>query len=164
MTLSKNVIIPVVLLFSLLLIGNVNADDSDIDISSIRYTNDFVNGEAVTIVSSGRDGGTEYKYNLYDDDDDDCDTQSCLPENWYASDFDDSSWNSGAAPFGNDEINGVTPGTIWQTESGLDDYIVIRHYFNYTKEENLLSATLNVAHNNYYIAYLNGNLIRDCSW
>ena len=104
--LSKNVLIPVVLLFSLLIIGSVNADESDIDISSIRYTNDFVNGEAVTIVSSGKDGGTEYKYNLYDDDDDDCDTQSCLPENWYATDFDDSSWSSGAAPFGNDEING----------------------------------------------------------
>jgi len=162
--LSKNVLIPVVLLFSLLIIGSVNADESDIDISSIRYTNDFVNGEAVTIVSSGKDGGTEYKYNLYDDDDDDCDTQSCLPENWYATDFDDSSWSSGAAPFGNEEINGVTPGTIWETESGLDDYIVIRHYFNYTKEENILSATLNVAHNNYYMAYLNGNLIRDCSW
>ena len=146
------------------LTNTAGADESDIDISSIRYTNDFVNGEAVTIVASGKDSGTEYKYNLYDDDDDDCDTQSCLPENWYATDFDDDNWNSSAAPFGNDEINGITPGTIWQSESGLNDYIVIRHYFNYSKEDNLLSATLNVAHNNYYMAYLNGNLIRDCSW
>ena len=33
--LSKNVLIPVVLLFSLLIIGSVNADESDIEISSI---------------------------------------------------------------------------------------------------------------------------------
>ena len=151
---GKNILISVILLFILLLVGNVNADETDIDISSIRYTNDFVNGEPITLIGSGRDVGTEYKYNLYDDDDDDCDTQSCLPENWYAIDFDDENWGSGAAPFGNEEINGIEPGTIWQTESGLDDYIVIRHYFNYTKEDNLLSATLNVAHNNYYMAYL----------
>ena len=161
---GKNILISVILLFILLLVGNVNADETDIDISSIKYTNDFVNGEPITLIGSGRDVGTEYKYNLYDDDDDDCDTQSCLPENWYAIDFDDENWGSGAAPFGNEEINGIEPGTVWQTESGLDDYIVIRHYFNYTKDDNLLSATLNVAHNNYYIAYLNGNLIRDCSW
>ena len=117
---GKNILISVILLFILLLVGNVNADETDIDISSIRYTNDFVNGEPITLIGSGRDVGTEYKYNLYDDDDDDCDTQSCLPENWYAIDFDDENWGSGAAPFGNEEINGIEPGTIWQTESGLD--------------------------------------------
>ena len=54
--LSKNMLIPVVLLFSLLIIGSVNADESDIEISSIRYTNDFENGESITIIDSGRDG------------------------------------------------------------------------------------------------------------
>ena len=66
----KKILISVILLFILLLVGNVNADETDIDISSIRYTNDFVNGEPITLIGSGRDVGTEYKYNLYDDDDD----------------------------------------------------------------------------------------------
>ena len=93
MFIGKNTLILFALLLVLVFVETANADESDIDISSIRYTNDFVNGEAVTIVASGKDSGTEYKYNLYDDDDDDCDTQSCLPENWYATDFDDDNWN-----------------------------------------------------------------------
>ena len=154
----------VIIFITFAIIGQVKAEDAEINISSIKYTNDLENGELVTLVSSGKDNATSYKYKLYDDDDDDCDTQSCLPVNWYASDYDDSDWNINATPFGNDELNGLEPNTIWQTEDGLGDYLVIRHYFTYEKPEEVLSATLSIAHNNYYMAYLNGNLIRDCSW
>ena len=101
---------------ALICLGGVNAEDPEIDITGIKYTNDFENGNPVTIVSSGKDDATAYNYNFYDDDDDNCDEQSCIPVNWYAVDFDDSNWNSSAAPFGNDELDGVSPGTIWDTE------------------------------------------------
>ena len=154
-----------VFIISMICLGGVKAEDPEIDISAIKYTNDFENGDPVTIVFSGKDDATAYNYNFYDDDDDDCDQQSCIPENWYAVDFDDSNWNSSAAPFGNDELDGVSPGTIWETEDGgLKDYLIIRHHFTYSNEYEVISATLNLAHNNYYVAYLNGNLIRDCDY
>ncbi len=152
-------------MLTLALVETANGDDADIDITTIKYTNDFENGDPITIVSSGKDDATAYNYNFYDDDDDDCDQQSCIPENWYAVDFDDSNWSLGAAPFGNDELDGISPGTIWQTEEGgLNDYLIIRHHFTYSGEYEALSATLNLAYNNYYTAYLNGNLIRSCGW
>ena len=164
---SKRILSLHLLVFSICLIclNGANGDDADIDITTIKYTNDFENGDPVTIVSSGKDSSTEYNYNFYDDDDDDCDEQECIPEDWYAIDFDDSNWNSGAAPFGNDDLNGISPGTIWQTEEGgLSDYLIIRHHFTYNGDYEALSATLNIAYNNYYTAYLNGNLIRSCGW
>ena len=136
--------------------------EADLVITSLDYTNDFENGDPVTIVQSGRDDDTEYKYNFYDDDDDDCGSQRCLPNGWFEKNFDDSGWSAGAAPFGNDDQAGASPGTIWQSEDGLNDHVVIRHEFTYSNEYEAISATLNVAHNNYYVAYLNGNLIRNC--
>ena len=165
-----------IFIISLICLGGVKAEDPEIDISAIKYTNDLENGETVILVGNGKDYGTIYNYHVYDDDDDqyrndgdddDCDVQYCLPENWYNVSFDDSSWNSSAAPFGNDDLDGVSPGTIWQSGDGTDpgvlnDNIVIRHYFNYDKKDEILSATLKVVHNNYYVAYLNGQLIRNC--
>jgi len=92
----------VIIFITFIIIGQAKADDAEINISSIKYTNDLENGELVTLISSGKDNATNYKYKLYDDDDDDCDTQSCLPVNWYASDYDDSDWNVNATPFGNE--------------------------------------------------------------
>jgi len=164
MKFQRNLIFSFIFFVSIILIGQANGDDPDIDITTIKYTNDFENGNAVTIVSSGKDNATAYNYNFYDDDDDDCDQQSCIPENWYAVDFDDSNWNSGAAPFGNYDLDEVSPGTIWQTEDGgLKDYLIIRHHFTYDGGSETLGATLNLAYNNYYTAYLNGNLIRSCA-
>jgi hypothetical protein len=163
MVFRNNAAFLLIVFVTFILVGQVKADDAEISISTIKYTNDLENGELVTLVSSGKDNATNYKYKFYDDDDDDCDTQSCLPVNWYASDYDDSDWNLNATPFGNEELDGLEPNTIWQTEDGLGDYLVIRHYFTYEEPEEVLSATLNIAHNNYYMAYLNGNLIRDCS-
>ena len=42
--------------------GYTAADDSDLVVNSIKYTNDFENGEGITLVQSGRDEGTEYRY------------------------------------------------------------------------------------------------------
>ena len=136
----------------LFLSNTASGDTPDIDATSIKYTNDLENGETVILVGNGKDYGTIYNYHIYDDDDDqyrndndddDCNEQYCLPDNWYTSDFDDSNWNSSAAPFGNDDLDGVTPGTIWQSEEGTDpgvlnDNIVIRHYFNYDKKDEIL--------------------------
>ncbi|MEO2180654.1 MAG: hypothetical protein ABGW86_05195, partial [Candidatus Poseidoniia archaeon] len=107
MYLQKNILFLAVIMLTLALVETANGDDADIDITTIKYTNDFENGDPITIVSSGKDDATAYNYNFYDDDDDDCDQQSCIPENWYAVDFDDSNWSLGAAPFGNDELDGI---------------------------------------------------------
>ncbi|MDP6846456.1 MAG: CARDB domain-containing protein [Candidatus Poseidoniia archaeon] len=150
-----------VILFSLAA-TTVTGEGVDLTITSLDYTNDFETGDPVTIVQSGRDAGTVYKYNFYDDDDDNCGEQRCIPENWYAKNFDDAIWDSGAAPFGNNDQAGASPGTMWQTEDDLNDHVIIRHHFTYNDEYDAISATLNLAYNNYYVAYLNGNLIRDC--
>ena len=90
----------------------VEADDSDISISSIRYTNDFENGESITIIDSGRDGGTEYRYAIFDDDDD-------FPDDWEEVTFDDSEWDMGEAPFGNKPNEGIEPRSIWHCQKKL---------------------------------------------
>ncbi len=164
MKLQQKLTFLVVFSISIFLINNAEASEENVSISSISYTNDLENGELITLVSNGKENGTLHKYKLFDDDDDDCDFQNCIPENWYTTNFDDSEWGMNATPFGNEEIGGVTPNTIWQSEGGKEDYLIVRHYFNYEKPEEVLSSTLKIAHNNYYIAYLNGNLIRDCSW
>ena len=163
------------LIFSLtaILAGNVQGDEN-IDISALKYTNDLEDGQEIILVGNGKDYGTDYLYKIYDDDDDqyrndndndDCEVQNCLPNNWYTTEFDDSEWNIGAAPFGDEEMDGVVPSTIWESDEGsdpgvLNDNLVIRHYFNYSNENVILSATLKIVHNNYYVAYLNGQLIR----
>ena len=164
MKFQQNLTFLLVFSLAIVLVGLAEGNEENITISSIKYTNDLENGELITLVSNGKDNATLHKYNLFDDDDDDCDFQNCLPENWYAPDFDDSEWGMNATPFGNEEIGGVNPNTIWQSEDGNDDYLVVRHYFNYEKPDEVLSSTFKIAHNNYYMAYLNGNLIRDCSW
>ena len=164
MKLQQKLTFLVVFSISIFLINNAEASEENVSISSISYTNDLENGELITLVSNGKENGTLHKYKLFDDDDDDCDFQNCIPENWYTTNFDDSEWGMNATPFGNEEIGGVTPNTIWQSEGGKEDYLIVRHYFNYEKPEEVLSSTFKIAHNNYYIAYLNGNLIRDCSW
>ena len=178
MKLQRNLTFLLIFSLAVILVGNVEGDEN-INISALKYTSDVENGEEIILVGNGKDYGTEYFYKMYDDDDDqyrsnddegnddDCDVQNCLPENWYTIDFDDSEWDTGAAPFGDEEMDGINPGTIWESDEGsdpgvLNDNLVIRHYFNYSKEDEILSATLKIVHNNYYVAYLNGQLIRNC--
>ena len=175
MKLQHNLTFLLIFSLTVVLAGNVQGDEN-VDISALKYTNDLEDGQEIILVGNGKDYETEYFYKMYDDDDDqyrndndddNCDVQNCLPENWYTADFDDSDWNTGAAPFGDEEMDGVVPRTIWESDDGYDpgvlnDNLVIRHYFNYSNEDVILSATLKIVHNNYYVAYLNGQLIRNC--
>ena len=43
-------------------LGGVKAEDPEIDISAIKYTNDLENGETVILVGNGKDYGTIYNY------------------------------------------------------------------------------------------------------
>ena len=112
------------MIFALVFIGTTSAEETEIEITTIKYTNDFENGEAVNIIPSGKNESTEYSFRIFDDDDD-------FPEDWEEPSFDDSDWDVGSAPFGNKANDGVEPGTIWQSEhtdgsDGDDDYIIIK--------------------------------------
>ena len=106
-----------------------------------------------TIVVSGRDNATYYRYLILDD-------YSQAPTNWFESDFNDSSWSIGAAPFGDRSVSGVEPNLIWNTEGSSpydDDVILIRHKFQMSGI--VTSAQIDVAFANYCTPYMNGNLI-----
>ena len=106
-----------------------------------------------TIVVSGRDNATYYRYLILDD-------YSQAPTNWFESDFNDSSWSIGAAPFGDRSVSGVEPNLIWNTEGSSpydDDAILIRHKFQMSGI--VTSAQIDVAFANYCTPYMNGNLI-----
>ena len=142
------------------LTNTTNADESDIDISSIKYTNDFENGEAVNIVPSGKNESTEYSFKIFDDDDD-------FPDDWEEPSFDDSDWDVGSAPFGNKANGDVEPGTIWQSEhtdgsDGDNDYIIIRKNFTIEDTSAVLGGKIKSAYTNYYAVYLNGQQIQNC--
>jgi len=137
-----------------------NADEPDIDITNIKYTNDFENGEAVTFIQSGKNESTEYSFKIFDDDDD-------FPDDWEEVFFDDSEWDVGSAPFGNKANEGIEPGTIWQSEhtdgsDGDNDYIIIRKNFTIEDTSTILGGKIKSAYTNYYAVYLNGQQIQNC--
>ena len=68
----------------------------------------------------------------------------------------------GAAPFGNDELRGIDPNSIWTTDDENYTHISTRHLFNYNESLDFSELRVKIAHDNYYRAYLNGHLIRDC--
>ncbi len=149
-----------IFIISMICLGGVKAEDPEIDISAIKYTNDFENGEAVNIVASGKNESTEYSFRIFDDDDD-------FPDDWEEQSFDDSDWDVGSAPFGNKANEGVEPGTIWQSEytSGSDgdkDYIIIRKNFTIDDGAAILGGKIKSAYTNYYAVYLNGQQIQNC--
>ena len=140
--------------------GYTAADDSDVVVNSIKYTNDFENGEAITLVESGRDEGTEYRYRIFDNDED-------FPDDWKETIFDDGEWDVGNAPFGNKQNEGINPGTIWQSEDaggndGNKDFIILRKNFVIEDVSVILSGTIKSAYTNYYAVFLNGQEIEDC--
>ena len=71
----KNLLILAAIILALVLVGMADADEIDVDITNIKYTNDFENGEAVNIVPSGKNESTEYSFRIFDDDDD-------FPDDW----------------------------------------------------------------------------------
>ena len=156
----KNILILAGIILALVSIGVASADEADIDITTIKYTNDFENGEAVNIVPSGKNESTEYSFKIFDDDDD-------FPDDWEESSFDDSDWDLGSAPFGNKANDGVEPGTIWQSEhtdgsDGDNDYIIIRKNFTIEDTSAVLGGKIKSAYTNYYAVYLNGQQIQNC--
>ena len=109
--------------------------------------------ESTKIVLSGRDNATFYKYLILDD-------YSEAPTDWYESEFNDSSWSIGAAPFGDRSVSGIEPNLIWNTQGSSpyeDDVILIRHKFQMSGI--VTSAQIDVAFANYCTPYLNGNII-----
>ena len=105
-----------------LLLNSAIGESPEVEIHSLNYTNDFENGEAIIQVHSGKNNSTDYKYKIFDDNDD-------FPDDWEENEFDDSSWDMGNAPFGN-KANGETePGTIWQSEytEGYDGDLSLIH-------------------------------------
>ena len=125
--------------------------ESDPYIEEVIYSKS--SEETSTIVVSGRDNATFYKYLILDD-------YSQAPENWYESDFNDSAWAFGAAPFGDRQIDGIQPNLIWNTQGSSpyeNDVILVRHKFHMNGI--VTSAQIDVAFANYCTPYLNGNII-----
>ena len=112
-----------------------------------------------TIIESGIKNSTIFNYKIWN--------ASEFPNNFYEIGYNASNWSTGSAPFGDDELNGRFPNTVWQTDDSNYTYITTRHLFNYTGELNFSQIQINIAADNYYRAYLNGELIEDClsySW
>lgn len=74
-------------------------------------------------------------------------------ENWYAMDFDDSSWDSIAGPISNDNFYHAT---AWQPE--YSTYWVRRHFTLESASDNM-SLALRLIHDNDCWVYLNGQLV-----
>ena len=128
--------------------------ETDPYIDEVLYSGDST--ESKVLVQSGRDNATFYKYLILDD-------YAEAPENWSQSDFNDSAWSLGSAPFGDRSSDGVDPNTDWDTSGNSpynDDIILIRHKFQVSGI--VTSAEIDVAVANFCTPYLNGNMIYDC--
>ena len=130
--------------------------DGEVDLQALSLEYGFAGEDEapVTLVESGRDNATLYRYLILDD-------YSEAPENWSQPGFNDSGWLLGAAPFADSEDDNVVPGTIWDTEGSSpyeNDTLLVRHRFD-LPVGTILSAEINVAFSNYCTPYLNGNLI-----
>lgn len=122
-------------------------------ISEVMYSKN--SAESLTIVQSGRDNATYYKYLILDD-------YSEAPENWSEPGFNDSEWGIGAAPFGDRSSGNVDENTDWDTSGNSpynDDIILIRHKFQVSGI--VTSAEMDVAVANFCTPYLNGNMIHE---
>ena len=138
-----------------LLFAVPGSGEADLQALSLEYGYDLVEGEVpITLVESGLDNGTMFRFLILDD-------YSEAPENWSQPWFNDSNWSLGAAPFGDREYNNVNPNTIWDTsgESPFEnDALLIRHSFD-LPAGTIVSAEIDVAFANYCTPFLNGNLI-----
>jgi len=127
--------------------------ETDPFIDDVLYSKDST--ETKVLVQSGRDNATFYRYLILDD-------YSEAPENWSRSDFNDSEWIIGAAPFGDRSSGGVEPNTDWDTSGSSpynNDIILIRHKFQVSGI--VTSAEIDVAVANFCTPYINGNMIYD---
>jgi len=141
------------LLGAMLLASENAVSEADPYIDEVLYSSE--SSESKVLVQSGRDNATFYKYLILDD-------YSEAPENWSQSDFNDSAWSLGSAPFGDRSSGGVEPNTDWDTSGNSpynDDVILIRHKFQVSGI--VTSAEIDVAVANFCTPYLNGNMIYD---
>ena len=127
--------------------------EADPFVEELIYSKD--NADSQIIVESGRDNATNYRYLIIDD-------FSDAPENWFQSDYNDSAWSLGSAPFGDRQIDGIQPNVIWDTTGSSpynNDVILIRHKFQLSGI--VTEAQIEVAFANYCTPYLNGNMVYD---
>jgi hypothetical protein len=80
--------------------------------------------------------------------------------NWYATNYNDSSWSTGQAGFGTADPN-VTPNTAWKTTG----YIWLRRAFNpgSLTAQQLSNLVFNVYHDEDVVIYINGVLAAQAS-
>ena len=145
--------IPAALIAAMFLASSTAVGETDPYIDEVLYSKDIT--ESKTLVQSGRDNATFYKYLILDD-------YSEAPENWSQSGFNDTDWSLGAAPFGDRSSDGVDPNTDWDTSGNSpynEDVILIRHKFQVSGI--VTSAEIDVAVANFCTPYLNGNMIYD---
>ena len=143
----------VALIGAVILASSTVTGETDPYIDEVLYSKDST--ESKTLVQSGRDNATFYKYLIIDD-------YSEAPTNWSQSNYNDSAWTLGAAPFGDRSSGGVEPNIIWDTSGSSpynDDIILIRHKFQVYGI--ITSAEIDVAVANFCTPYLNGNMIYD---
>ena len=94
----KAILILMATVAAMTLTGLGAVGESDPFIDQVVYSRNA--GEDVTVVQSGRDNATYYRYLILDD-------YADSPENWSQPNFNDSTWAIGAAPFGDRASDGV---------------------------------------------------------
>ena len=132
-----------------ILSNNITTSEPDPFINNAVYSQEGY--DEIILVEDGRDNATFFKYLIIND-------YSEAPGNWSETDFNDSAWSFGAAPFGDRTYNGVDPNTDWDTSGDNNKVILIRHEF-YLSNEIIISAEFDAAFTNYCTPFLNGNQI-----
>ncbi len=152
---KSNISLAFVAILSLIVLVNMPTSEAQQEpyIDEVMYSKN--SAESLTIVQSGRDNATYYKYLILDD-------YSEAPENWFEANFNDSEWVLSAAPFGDRSSGGVDPNTDWDTSGNSpynNDIILIRHKFQVSGI--VTSAEIDIAVANFCTPYLNGNMIHE---
>ena len=152
---KSNISLTIVAILTLIVLAYMPTSEAQQEpyIDEVMYSKN--SAESLTIVQSGRDNATYYKYLILDD-------YSEAPENWFESNFNDSGWILSAAPFGDRSSGGVDPNTDWDTSGNSpynNDVILIRHKFQVSGI--VTSAEIDVAVANFCTPYLNGNIIHE---
>ena len=152
---KSNISLTIVAILSLIVLVNMPTSEAQQEpyIDEVMYSKN--SAESLTIVQSGRDNATYYKYLILDD-------YSEAPENWFEANFNDSEWVLSAAPFGDRSSGGVDPNTDWDTSGNSpynNDIILIRHKFQVSGI--VTSAEIDIAVANFCTPYLNGNIIHE---
>ena len=148
---KKNFVVLAILALAITFYMPTSEAQEDPYIEEVLYSKGSEN--SATVVLSGRDNATFYRYIILDD-------ITEAPENWFEPNFNDTSWEFGAAPFGDREYDDIDPNTDWDTDGNSpyeDDIILVRHKFKMSGI--VTSAQIDVAFANYCTPYLNGNII-----